>query len=328
MAHSDPSTIADKNKVKILEPKEHNTPFTDNRVDKLHPRLFEILAINSPTELFLLMQQHYKGHEMPVNCYQIQEFQFKYNLSAQTWIDLHNPKCGTLSVSHFLPSIHFDDKGNPSHKQVRKPNNMGQFFTAWRLLKTLKRLICALDLSYDLVDAFMAQYEYFMGDPAIEPLRPETFCIMFIDECIKSNANYFSNNQKCLDFAGMEVIRNACYKTVASSRPSKPATAVQASAAAPAASDQAKNSNTNKRAAPTSRAPKDAVKGYCSFYNTDDKCRSRPQSGGCVSKNVYYRHKCSYETSAGEYCGGDHPAFRHKDKTSGSSGSSGSKRRR
>ena len=324
MAHSDPRTVTERNKEKILEPKEFNVPFTDNKVDKFHPRLFEIVAIASPGDLFLQMQQHYKGHELPVSCYQLQDFKFKYNLSAQTWIDLHNPKCGNLSVSHFLPSIQFDDKGHPLHKQSRRANNMGQFFTAWRLLKTLKRLICALDLSYDLIDAFMAQYEYFIGDPNIEPMKPETFCMMFIDDCIKDNANLYSNGQKCLDFVGMETIRSNCYKSVASSRPSKPATVVQAAAATPSSSAQAKNDG-NKRAAPASRAPKNAVKGYCSFYNADDKCRSKTQPGGCVSKNVYYRHRCSFEVSSGEHCGGEHPAFRHKEETSGSSGS---KRRR
>ena len=313
--HNDPSKWADKNKELVMESKNYVANL-DNKMDVIHPRMFDIVSLAPPGKLFQSMKQHYKGKEIPVNCYNLEDFQYRHNISPQTWIDLHDPECGTLSVAHFLPSSAIDDKGFPSHKQQRKCLSMSMFFRAWQLLKRLKRTICALDFSYDLIDSFLAEYEYFLEDSNIEPMKPWNFCILFVDECIKENANQYKAGKECILFVEMEKRRESCYKIVAASRPAKSATTTQPVTTQPTTDSKKAN---NKRPASNnnskSNAPKNAVKGYCWFFNENNDCRSKAASGGCVSRNTYYRHKCHVSIGGDKYCDGDHPACKHKEAT-------------
>ena len=139
----------------------------DNKTTILHERLLDIVSLNEPGVNFQVMAYHYKGAAHPIKDYKLSAFWYDHRIAPATWLKLHDPGCTDLSIRMLLPEPVMDEKGNITSKAARKCKSMGHFFVSWHLLKLIRRTVCALDYSMEVVDAFMAKHEYFLDSPTI-----------------------------------------------------------------------------------------------------------------------------------------------------------------
>ena len=283
----------------------------DNKTSIVHERMLDIVSLNEPGEMFQIMAHHYKGASYPIKDYKLSAYWYDHRISPQTWLKLHDPGCTDFSIRMLLPECFVDEKGNITSKATRKCKSMGVFFVSWQLLKVIKRTICALDYSMEVVDAFMAKHEYFIGNTAITGSLPvQYFCLNFVDRCLVRTAAHYKDKSGCLTKLELQQILQDCTEAAA------PVKAVTTASSSTHTGSRPSNKRQNTQSSDKVEPPK-KVNGYCGFYNAPSGCRAKfKEKGGCRSgnNNFFYRHKCFEKVEGDKLCNGDHPAYKHEEE--------------